>query len=121
MSIGPRRLLGFAFASADLLLEISPAGAIDFAMGAVEALSGSSERALLGHGWRDFIDPIDEPMVAALFEGLESGRRGGPIVVRLKTPEGQSPRAASLAAFRLPENQGAVSCALSRASAEAAK
>ena len=42
VKVGAHRLLGFAFASADLLLEIAPSGAIGFAVGAGEALSGSA-------------------------------------------------------------------------------
>ncbi|MDP3594488.1 MAG: EAL domain-containing protein, partial [Phenylobacterium sp.] len=66
MSLGPQRLLGFAFASADLLLEITQDGQISFAIGASEALSGSAETALVGRAWRDFIDPRDQMMLAAL-------------------------------------------------------
>ncbi|MEO8113096.1 MAG: EAL domain-containing protein, partial [Phenylobacterium sp.] len=119
MAIASHRLLGFAFASADLLLEVSAGGVIDFAMGASEALSGSGEKALQGQPWEDFIDVRDRPMIQALFDGLEPGRRSGPVVARLAArPDGVA-RAASLSVFRLPENGGATSCALVRASAEA--
>lgn len=116
MPLGPQRLLGFAFAGADLLMEVSPSGEIAFAMGASEALSGSPETDLVGRPWRDFIDPDDRPMVQALFEGLGDGQRGGPLVVRLRaTPDGVA-RAAAMNVFRLPTNSNAISCALSRAS-----
>ena len=42
LSIGSHRLLGFAFASADLLLEITSEGLIAFALGASEAISGQA-------------------------------------------------------------------------------
>jgi EAL domain-containing protein (putative c-di-GMP-specific phosphodiesterase class I) len=116
LKIGSHRLLGFAFANADLLLEISSAGDIAFALGAGEALSGSSETALIGRAWRDFIEPADAPMIEALFDGLETGHRAGPVTVRL---DGGA-RAAAFSAFRLPGNGGAVSCALARASTDAA-
>lgn len=118
MKIGSHRLLGFAFANADLLLEIAPEGTIAFAIGAGEALSGSAETALVGRAWREFIRPDDQPMIAALFEGLEPGRRSGPVVVRLEGEAARPARAAAFSAFRLPENRGAISCALTRASAE---
>ena len=111
MPLNPHRLLGFAFASADLLIEIAPGGEIGFAMGASEALSGTAETALVGRAWRDFIDPDDQRMLAMLIEGLEPGRRAGPVMVRLAAPE----RAATLTALRLPQNNGAVSCALAKA------
>jgi EAL domain-containing protein (putative c-di-GMP-specific phosphodiesterase class I) len=114
LSIGSHRLLGFAFASADLLLEISSQGEICVALGASEALSGELEPALMGKSWRTFIDAADHPMLEALFDGLETGQRGGPVTVRVANADGGA-RAASVCAFRLPENGDALSCALSRA------
>ncbi len=114
LSLAPQRLLGFAFASADLLLELAPDGRIALAIGASEALSGSAETDLVGRAWRDFIDPRDRMMVAALLDSLKDGGRGGPIVVGLAGEEGGQ-RAASMTAFKMPGNGGAVSCALSRA------
>lgn len=116
MSLKAHRLLGFAFASADLLIEIAPGGRIEFAMGASEALSGEAETTLTGRAWRDFIDPDDRRMLAMLIEGLEPGRRAGPVMVRLSAPQ----RAATLTALRLPQNDGAVSCALAQARYEPA-
>ena len=82
MSIGSHRLVGFAFASADLLMEVAASGTIPFAMGASEALSGSSETALVGRAWRDFVDPADHAMLASFFMGLEPGTRAGPLCRR---------------------------------------
>jgi EAL domain-containing protein (putative c-di-GMP-specific phosphodiesterase class I) len=118
LKVGSHRLLGFAFANADLLLEIAPTGEIAFAIGAGEALSGSADVQLVGRPWRDFIQTADQPMIEALFDGLDPGCRGGPLRVRLAGSDEGAQRAAALSAFRLPENQGAVSCALAAASAE---
>ncbi|MDP3175714.1 MAG: EAL domain-containing protein [Phenylobacterium sp.] len=115
MSLGAHRLLGFAFAGADLLLEIGPSGSIDLAVGASEALSGSAETQLVGRPLRDFIDARDQPMVDALFDALQAGARAGPVLVELKSAAGAEPRAATLRACRLPQNGGATSCTLSRA------
>ena len=112
--LAPQRLLGFAFASADLLIEISPAGVITFAIGAAEAISGTRDTQVIGQAWRDFIDERDWPLLQALFDGLGPGRRAGPVVVSLANHGGPD-RAASLSAFCLPDNEGLVSCALSRA------
>lgn len=116
--LSPQRLLGFAFASADLLLEINTADKISFAVGASEALSGSAETALVGRAWRDFIDPRDRMMVESLLTGLKDGGRGGPLIVTLAGQAGAPPRAVSFSAFRMPGNDGATSCALSRAAAK---
>src|SRR6202012_123321 len=102
-----RRLLGFAFASADLLIEIGPAGEIAFALGASEALAGSAETEISGRPWRDFIDASDQRMLAMLFYALPPGRGSSRGIVRLPTPE----RPARLPALRLPQNGGAISCA----------
>ncbi len=113
------RMLGFAFAGADLLMEIGGDGRIAFALGAGEALAGEPEAALVGRPWRELVAPGDHAMVTALFLGLEAGSRAGPIFVRLAGPgqdaAGEAPRRATLSAFRLPQNGGAISCALARA------
>jgi EAL domain-containing protein (putative c-di-GMP-specific phosphodiesterase class I) len=113
LALGSPRLLGFAFASADLLIEVAPSGVIAFAMGASTALSGAEETALVGRPWRDFVHADDLEMVEALFDGLETGLRAGPVVMRLARQLDGLERAASLSVFQLPENGGAVSCALS--------
>lgn len=115
MSIGSHQLLGFAFAGADLLLEIAPSGRIGVALGASEALSGSPETSLPGRHWREFVESEDQQMVEALFDGLREGARAGPLLVELCVPSGSPRRAAALRAFRLPDAGGAVSCTLSRA------
>ncbi|RAK56527.1 EAL domain-containing protein [Phenylobacterium deserti] len=119
MTIGSHRLLGFAFASADLLIEISPSGVITYALGASEAVSGSHEDDLIGRPWRAMVEEADWPMLEALFDGLETGQRGGPILARLRADDG-TPRAAVLSAFRVPENGDALSCAFSFAAPERA-
>jgi EAL domain-containing protein (putative c-di-GMP-specific phosphodiesterase class I) len=107
------RFLGFGFAAADLLLEIRPDGRVSFALGAGEAVLGAPDQALVERPWRSLFDPDDHAMVEALFGGLDGGMRAGPVVLRVAgKPDGH----ASLTAIRLPQNTGAISCALSRAS-----
>jgi hypothetical protein len=81
--IAPHRRLGLAFASADLLVEVSPEGKIEFAVGAAAILGGYGERVLIGRGWREFVDPRDQGPVESLFLGIEDAARQGPIVARL--------------------------------------
>lgn len=109
------RLLGFAFASADLLMEVNRKGQINFAVGAGETLSGLGDRNLVGANWREFVADADHPMVAALFDGLENGRRAGPVTVRLQARDDGKPRALSLSALRLQQNGDGISCAMSAA------
>ena len=119
LSIAPHRLLGFAFAGADLLIEVGPKDQITFAVGAAAILAGEAERALIGRSWRDFVDPGDQPLIEAMFLSAEDRSRQGPVVARLATAGPDGPRAFSLRACRLPQNDGAISCALTRASPQA--
>ena len=121
MTLNPKSLLGFAFASADLLIEVTAEGKISVALGAGEALAGSEDRNLRGARLADFVAAEDRQLVSVLLGGLEDGRRAGPVVVRLHGQSGDGERAASLSAFRLPGHGGAVSCVLSRASAPHAR
>lgn len=116
MPLTHKALLGFAFASADLLIQTTAEGQISMALGAGEALAGSKDRALEGVALIDFIAPEDRDLVTMVFQGLGDGMRAGPIIVRLVSHDGED-RAASLSAFRLPQNDGAVSCVLTRAKA----
>jgi len=118
LSLASHRLLGFAFASADLLLEVSATGIIAVAIGASEAISGAPETVVNGRPWKEFIDARDWPMVQALFDGSTPGRRGGPVVVTLAATGGPE-CAAALSTFCLPGNDGAISCALTRAAPKA--
>jgi EAL domain-containing protein (putative c-di-GMP-specific phosphodiesterase class I) len=114
LTLGSHRLLGFAFASADLLIEIDASGRIAFALGASEALSGAGEADLVGRNWRAFVDMADHGMLQALFDGLDA-LRGGPVLLRLARGADGMERAATLSACKLPQNGGAISCALTRA------
>lgn len=119
MQIAPHRLLGFAFACADLLLEVGPDETITFAVGAAATLAGVAEQSLIGRKWRDFVDPRDQSLMEALFAGVESGGRQGPVVARLALTRPDGPQAFAICACKLPQNQAAISCALTRSAAPA--
>ena len=109
MSIAARRLLGLAFANADMLLEIEPGGVILLALGAAQATLGADEKSLVGKSWRNLIVEADRPMLDALFGGIEDGARRPPLIVRVA---GQPGRAVAFTARRLPDNGGRISCAV---------
>lgn len=113
----PHRYLGFAFAAADLLVEVAPDGRVSFAMGAGAALMGAADSALVGKVWSDCFDPADHPMLTALFRGLTPGRRVGPVVVRIAKTVRKPEAYVSLTAIQLPQNSGAISCVLTKADA----
>ena len=118
MSIDPYRLLGFAFAAADLLVEVAENGKISFAVGAAEVLAGDDETALIGRSWTGLVDARDQPLISALFDGLEGAARRGPVIARQASGTGIKSKAFSMSACRLPQNSGAISCVISRASAD---
>jgi EAL domain-containing protein (putative c-di-GMP-specific phosphodiesterase class I) len=108
LSIDPRRLLGLAFASADLLVEIRN-GKVGLALGAAQRIVGQSEAALTGKMWRDLFAADDQPLMDAILACIEDGVRRGPVVLRLAGPE---ERHVSIVMRALPENGGRVSCAV---------
>ncbi len=117
MQIAPHRLLGFAFALADLLVEVAPTGKITFAVGSAAVLAGDGERQLIGRTFMDYIEPDDQDLVWALINGAEGGQRQGPAVARLAVGAAKAPRAFAISICKLPQNDGAISCALTRAAA----
>ncbi len=104
------RLLGLAFAAADLLIEIDAEDRVGLAVGGVRALLGCDERSLRGNPWRDIVAPQDRDMVAALHQDLEAGQRRGPVLVRLVCGEGL--RFAELTVRRLPVGDGCAAWAM---------
>jgi EAL domain-containing protein (putative c-di-GMP-specific phosphodiesterase class I) len=111
LSIAPYRLLGLAFASADLLLELTPGGQIAFAVGAAAMIAGVGERDLMGRRLDDFVQEDDRALIQALIDGIDGAGRQGPATVRLA----DATRAVALSICRLPQNEGSISCALTRA------
>lgn len=115
MTIEPIRFLGLAFATADLLFEVDSDGLIGFVAGAAESLAGASGGALAGQPWGVLLAEGDRSLGEALIAGAGDGERRGPVVVRLAQDRQGQPRYAHISAFRLPDNDGRVSCALALA------
>lgn len=111
MSLDPRRLLGLAFASADLLVELQ-SGRVRLALGAAQKVMGKSEAALTGKAWADLFHADDRPLMEAMLSCADDGVRRGPVVLRLAEPEDKHVRVILRA---LPENEGRVSAAITAA------
>ncbi len=108
------KFLGLAFAGADLAFEVDEGGIIRFAIGAVEQITGIPEARFVGQSWSAFVNDGDAEVLASLLNALGPGERHGPLRVGLRPRrEGGLTRFASLSVFRLPENKGGLSCALS--------
>ncbi len=114
MSDNAARYLGFAFASADLLIELDPTGRIVVALGAAQHIVGHEQSKLIGSSWGQLFAESDRALVGALIEGLESGDRRGPVRAELQMAPGQRlKRYAAFSACRLPQLAPNISCAIS--------
>ena len=102
------RLLGFAFANADLLFEVDRNNKIAFATGAVRDYAGAKSE-LVGQSAARLFQPSEGAKFATLTHSLGAGGRAGPF--KLKLADGTD---AALSMFRLPQNKGNVSCTLAR-------
>lgn len=107
------RYLGFAFASADLLLELDLEGRIAFAVGAAGRIANTDAADLIGRNWRELIAEDDHALVEAMFEGLQDGARRGPVSVDLKSKTETKSEVASLSACRLPQLAPSISVSMS--------
>jgi EAL domain-containing protein (putative c-di-GMP-specific phosphodiesterase class I) len=109
------RFLGFAFANADFLFEVDRGGKIVFAAGATHDFMPAGQGELVGMPAVGLFQPSAGAKFTILTHALSDGDRAGPVELTLA---GGSP--AALAMFRLPQNNGHVSCTLTRPGAHAA-
>ena len=108
------QLFGIAFAGADLGFEIDPEGKVVFALGAVTRLTGLNNGSFVGADWRDVVDDDDAELLSIMLQGIKPGERSGPTRIRLKHPaKSRLARYAALSLFRLPRDDGHVSCVVS--------
>lgn len=105
------RLLGLAFASADILLELTPDGEIAFALGSAPAPDCLSPESWRGLRLNDFLGKASRSAFASATKGLADGARTSLVDILLVCDETQA-RRARIRAFRLPELAPALSCAI---------
>lgn len=108
--LGTTRLLGLAFASSDLLLELDGDGRIALALGS----GPSPELGLVGLQGRllaDLLTPETARAFAATLSDLKSGSRSDPVEIVLACCEAKA-RHAVISLFRLPDLAPAVSCSV---------
>lgn len=77
------RFLGFAFASADLLVEVNDLLHMNFITGAAADLTGHKPDALLGLPLTDLFEERERGYLIAAISRLEFGRRLQPITIKL--------------------------------------
>ncbi|CAO3430643.1 EAL domain-containing protein [Azospirillum doebereinerae] len=96
MSTDVARFLGFAFANADVLVEVDARGLIGFAAGALQHVLGTTDAALVGQPVDGLIAPGDRGLVRRLLRTVGANARLEPRVVALA---GGAP--VTLAGYRL--------------------
>ncbi|MEI9987371.1 MAG: PAS domain-containing protein [Aliidongia sp.] len=83
------RFVAFAFAAADLLVQIDAERRVRFASGAAQALLGVAAAALPGRDFRDFIDSRDQAYFTRLLGTLVVRGRIESAAVLLRRPDGE--------------------------------
>ncbi len=86
---GTKRWLAFAFANADLLLEIDPDLTILFAAGAVSNLMGVADGAAIGRRLDGFVAQFDMAGLTKLVDTRADSGRIDPAIVRLVHQDGR--------------------------------
>jgi EAL domain-containing protein (putative c-di-GMP-specific phosphodiesterase class I) len=99
------RFVGFAFAAADLLIEVTRSGTIAFVAGAARNLNGCASENLVGTAFIDLIAARDRAIAAALISALDRSGRLLPIIVRLAR-DGSPP--VVLGGCRLPNDNASL-------------
>lgn len=80
------RFVAFAFAAADLLLEVDAEEKVSFAAGALKSLTQRNASALMGRPFTDLLADSDRALVKILLASLKDGGRLSPILVQLANP-----------------------------------
>jgi EAL domain-containing protein (putative c-di-GMP-specific phosphodiesterase class I) len=93
------RFVAFAFAAADLLLEIDANSIICFASGASHSLTKHSADELVGQSFLELLAPRERPMVRILLQSLAKGGRLSPMPIQLANDDNS---VAVLGGCRLP-------------------
>jgi len=105
-----KRLLGFAFASSDLLIELSPDGAVAMVLGSGPVAS-VGPAAFQSQPFVDRLTAESARKVTTILKGLKPGGRLGPIEIQMDCGAGLIRRAA-LNIFMLPELAPNASCSI---------
>lgn len=80
------RFVAFAFAAADLLLEVDGEGGITFAAGALKSLTQRDAASLKGRPFSELLAAADRSLVKVLLTSIKDGGRLSPMMVQLAPP-----------------------------------
>lgn len=107
------RFLAFAFAGADLLVEVDAKGTIVYSLGAAKGLAGAGDGKLTGKNVSDIFAPKDRGLIGSLRAGAKPGVRFGPVLVNLNE-EQTSLKVAMLSGVAMPDKPGHVYLTISK-------
>ena len=96
------QFLAFAFASADLFVEISHEDRVVFVLGAAKGLTGANDQDLMGQNWLELFSPYEQTKIQHAFENAKPGKRIGPFIIKLGKTLGE--RKAIMTGIRMPNN-----------------
>lgn len=105
--LGATNLLGFAFANADLLLEVDRMGTVMFATGAASEFVPGKDLELVGRSAARLFEPSEGAKFVTYARGLDKGGRAGPLQMKLANG-----RDVVVSFCHLPQNAGRISCTL---------
>lgn len=105
------RHVAFAFAAADLLVEVAVEGAIIAVSGAAHALLDAASEALVGRPVADIFARSDRPLVRQLLKQIGVRHRIDPVVINIARRDGTSNRVL-LGGCRLPGHSDSLFLAL---------
>lgn len=105
------RLLGLAFASADLLLEINGERVVTLALGASPVPGADLSKTLSSQPLDSLLCRASRKVVDTVLRAVKPGVRSTPVDI-LADCGGGYVRRARFSAFELPDNASAVSCAI---------
>ena len=86
------RFVAFAFAAADLLIELDAKRRIVFATGAAQSLIGLAAAKLAGRHFLDLFPPTDQSFATRVLDGLTEAERIEPVAIALARPDGGTTR-----------------------------
>ncbi|CAA7628041.1 EAL domain-containing protein [Candidatus Terasakiella magnetica] len=104
--------VAFAFAAADVLLELDAEGNTVFAVGAAMALIGRGARGLINQPLKKIVHPADHPQLQGALTQMGRGERVRNVMVRALRPDGK-PVNLALSGYRHPSGSGRLLLALS--------
>ena len=82
------RFVAFAFAAADLLVEVTHEGLVAFVAGAAQNIFRRDTDTLIGTPFLDLMAPSDRGIAKALIASIERGGRFVPVYLRLSPDAG---------------------------------